>query len=1183
MNAHSQLAQLERFAKKHYSDELSRRQFYMITYFLLAEWQERIDKRTRLEVLRKVHFYANLFRRRRNSQQRFSIEYIKYWSIHAANKWLQYYKNLRPAINIWQAISVKNPLHPANAFKGIGADVNRTIPVIGTPMPVRDDNSSHTQSEHHKVLVLQGAPTCGTKKIFFDADGNPQKSGARQQTLFAPSQFKCNDIQSLAEGLRALESQPDKFIIHGQPREPLTGEKINRRKYEHANANMPPSIQTGGAVPFFTADIDNLQLVDLGYHEKTTITDVSIEQLVDKITEKFLPNFRDVSYYAQFSSSCGWKVDDQKTIKIHIWWWLESKIEIAAMKKIAKRINQTVGFQLLDTAIYQETQPIYIAAPIFPQGTPDHLRERSKMVVLPKASARLEDAYQASVEERENTKSKPGAKKPDSLQAWTEFFGNLGTETSLHDNLLAFFFWAIKAKISESDFNQIKAALGNSPRMKKKPARLSALLNGEWDQTLDWCKSRETEKEDALTSPLPPGYIMKKGGLHVESVTRNDKLPFWKLVYAGIFRVIGFHRDMDTLQTFVELQIESFDGIRNITVPQSALATKNTLIKTLSNLGAFISDKNAQLCLYYLDTCFQQDYRQKLSKKRSTNRLGFHGDSFVLPDVTIGGDTALEYKGDLSGDVEDRNIYANAVRTIFNEWGDDAWVTTTALGFSLASPFIKKFNITRNPILVLTGESGSGKSTLLRFAIGAWASNIARPFVLEGSVPNTPIGFAQNVAGLNGLPCFFDEINRAETHRGNAVRWGDAAMAFANGQTRIRGSKQDETQAQGGDKVTGTLFGAGESLPECRVPGVYNRLFLVNATENQPLGLSPSLEGTQRAQLLEKATEQGGGILGSKFVEFVSNHWDEFHAAYKKLRKEWEWRFKTHTDAICLVVTVLRFLCRLLNISETGIIDVMIDNFVKLFCDFDSKDDHPANQAMETIRGMIASSREETRWEAGQLIHLEYFNYKNVPFFWKSGDNYAIPATSDILKRELGDIKPFYQKWIESGFILPGKDGKSTQAVSSKIGPNSTRCLVIPAMFFEDVLPSSDEKNEVAKEATVTPVITKNDETQKDSNNKTVPSVIMAPKTSERESPPSFVEQLLEGLRKIYRNRVLLELPDILTALERLLPVEFNWEWLEKRLADYQTGVTAFKKEDFLRSIASELVFLERGCPNPAG
>jgi hypothetical protein len=206
MNAHIATKEFARYAQR------SRRQLYLIAYLLLAEQQRRRD------ILRQIYFHARLYRRRAIALLWFNI-IGKKDSTKSLKIWLDYFKSERPAPNVRQAISPKRVWHPANANTGIGADVNRTIQPVGTPMPTPSDQTQ-------KVLVLQGAPTCGTKQLYFDEDGNPQKRSAKQQSLFTPSQFEGHDIESLAAEIKALESQPDKFIIHGQPNSPLTGQIV---------------------------------------------------------------------------------------------------------------------------------------------------------------------------------------------------------------------------------------------------------------------------------------------------------------------------------------------------------------------------------------------------------------------------------------------------------------------------------------------------------------------------------------------------------------------------------------------------------------------------------------------------------------------------------------------------------------------------------------------------------------------------------------------------------------------------------------------------------------------------------------------------------------------------------------------------------------------------------------------
>ena len=469
-----------------------------------------------------------------------------------------------------------------------------------------------------------------------------------------------------------------------------------------------------------------------------------------------------------------------------------------------------------------------------------------------------------------------------------------------------------------------------------------------------------------------------------------------------------------------------------------------------------------------------------------------------MPNKTIGDDN-LQYNGYLSNDqAQDTKIYANAVKTIFNEWGNDAWTSLLILGYSLSSPFIQKLGIKRNPIIALTGRSGYGKSTLIRFALSAWGDGTQKPFTIEGSVRTTPTGFNQNIAGLNGLPCFFDEINLADKHKGNAIKWCDAAMAFANGQGRLIGSKDNELQAKGGNRIKGVLFGAGESLPDLKVEGVFNRQLVINVTENPPLGVAGRVGikqnpvGHKRAELLEDAVDYGAGVLGIEFTEYVLSQWNSFESDYKTLRNQWGRAFNEHTDGVCLCVATLHYLANLLGINNREPIQAITENIKKFFVSYQQQENHPAILAIEELSALIATSEQATKYVGGTdgAVDLPYYKLGNQPFFWTKDDHYIIPANSEVLKK-LGDLKPFYNKWREIGFVVPDGEGNATQKQRSKINKAATppRCLVIPKSFFDEsefVPPVPPPKIEVVQ--------------KKVNDNKAVPPVPVVPLENKQSS-----------------------------------------------------------------------------------
>lgn len=282
------------------------------------------------------------------------------------------------------------------------------------------------------------------------------------------------------------------------------------------------------------------------------------------------------------------------------------------------------------------------------------------------------------------------------------------------------------------------------------------------------------------------------------------------------------------------------------------------------------------------------------------------------------------------------------------------------------------------------------------------------------------------------------------------IKWGDAAMSFANGQTRMRGSRTNEYKAEGGKRITGVLLGTGESLPQSDVAGQFYRQLQIDASKSPPLGCTSTIEGRDRAKLLDKAAERGSGVLGGEFIQFVLEHWEEFKSEYEKTQAEFDWRFKAYTDAMCLCITSLRFLFRMLGITKTNAIDVMIKNIAAKFSDDSADPNHPAEKAFDVIRSMISTSERAKNVAGGMTEWLDYYKYRNTPFCWTNDGNYAIPATSYFIKDRLGDISSFYTYWVNKGYILPGNDSPTKLMVSKINGSVRTRCIVIPGSLLKD-------------------------------------------------------------------------------------------------------------------------------------
>lgn len=97
--------------------------------------------------------------------------------------------------------------------------------------------------------------------------------------------------------------------------------------------------------------------------------------------------FSGVSYHYHLSSSAG--LDDGKSIRAHVWYWLDEPVNDDALRTWAKSINSHGN--LIDTALFNAVHPHYTADPVF-DGVPDpflgkrsgFLKGKSDAVALPK-------------------------------------------------------------------------------------------------------------------------------------------------------------------------------------------------------------------------------------------------------------------------------------------------------------------------------------------------------------------------------------------------------------------------------------------------------------------------------------------------------------------------------------------------------------------------------------------------------------------------------------------------------------------------------------------------------------------------------------------------------------------------------------------------------------------------------
>ena len=179
-----------------------------------------------------------------------------------------------------------------------------------------------------------------------------------------------NNIEELSAVLQFVENHSRALIIRGAP---VTGEVIgpwvNRTGSDHGNDFVGNFETPRGGRRYLEIDVDKFVLPS-----GLVLRKGSVGKICEHLIHQLPAEFHGATYHWQLSSSAG--VFDRSKVSAHLWFWLVKAVPDAQLKAWAQRVNQNVGYKLVDTALFQHVQPHYTAAPIF-KGMTDPFPVRS--------------------------------------------------------------------------------------------------------------------------------------------------------------------------------------------------------------------------------------------------------------------------------------------------------------------------------------------------------------------------------------------------------------------------------------------------------------------------------------------------------------------------------------------------------------------------------------------------------------------------------------------------------------------------------------------------------------------------------------------------------------------------------------------------------------------------------------
>jgi Domain of unknown function (DUF927) len=545
---------------------------------------------------------------------------------------------------------------------------------------------------------------------------------------------------------------------------------------------------------------------------------------------------------------------------------------------------------------------------------------------------------------------------------------------------------------------------------------------------------------EIIPEVMPDGWTYD-GKSNLCTVTIHQNSAENKPVFLGKLEVTGSSEDVFTGQSSLQVRFKSQKRFVTVEAPRSELSRKKGVLDFLSARGAPVHDDNASKVAKFL-TEYAKANEERIPHERTASRYGFTpSNDLVLPVglvSSLGESESIRFVSGIGAPRAKTGINKDAYRDALEEilsWGREAWVILAALGFSLSSPFLERFKPRRNPVVYFAGDSGAGKTTAARFAVAVWG--LGAPLEMELG-RTTKAGILQTLEGLGGLPLFGDEA-----HSNQDPETLEATVyQFGNGQSYTKGGK--DGKALGGVTMNGSMFLAGEAMPEFANAGSHRRVLFLRVDEHKPLAapVGSSL-GASRAEMLEKAWLEGSGHCGEMFARGVLSDWDTYAALVKEHRGMFT-NLGAWDVPLAAMLASVQTLCKLYDLElPEEILTALIGEPPSVLTG--ARLEHePAVTAWESLQTILGGSKTVVENE------IHFLEYRGERIAWKDKKSTALfvmtsaKAITEALEGKSW-LQRFGSEWIRRQWIqATAKDGKSSISVWMPGNNANVRVIAIP-------------------------------------------------------------------------------------------------------------------------------------------
>jgi putative DNA primase/helicase len=380
---------------------------------------------------------------------------------------------------------------------------------------------------------------------------------------------------------------------------------------------------------------------------------------------------------------------------------------------------------------------------------------------------------------------------------------------------------------------------------------------------------------------LPSGYNLSARGLTWSDPADDDKLP---ITIASKFSVVAETRDHDGTSWGVLLHWNDHDGRHHQhALPRASLAGDGAdARRILLDGGLYVAPGRKARDLL---NSFLLQVRSPV-RARATQRVGWHANSFVLPDQSFG-----EQKNDMLL-LQTTTAHEHAFRQngILEDWQEN--VARYAIGNSrivlaisaaFAGPLVGPCSAEGGGIH-LKGASSTGKSTALHVAGSVWGGGDANGYVRSWRA--TANGLEGVALGHSDTLLCLDELSQLA-----AKDAGEAAYMLANGSGKSRSSRDGSARRASKWQVlflsSGEIGLADKVAEDGRgrklAAGQHVRIVDVPADAGRGMGMFEELHGFASPEIfarkLKAAAQQYYGVAAREYLSILIPDLDAIRTA----------------------------------------------------------------------------------------------------------------------------------------------------------------------------------------------------------------------------------------------------------------------------------------------------------------